>query len=326
MNRFRYVSVAVVLVCLLVGQILLSGCEPEVATVVVTSVPEEIEVVVTSPPEVVYEATEEPTEEATEAPVTGSARGQAVPVASSTGPNRLIIKNAEIALRVSDTAVAVDRTTQIVTDVGGYIISSRVWYEEWLEESYQYATITMGVPVDQFERAMRRLRELAVQVVDERASGEDVTDEYVDLESRLENLEATRDRIRQFLEQAETVEEAVMVNEELTIVEGQIEQVQGRMNYLFDRASYSTITVQIEPELAPATPTPAPSWSPSQTLEEAGDTLGAIGRTLVDAAIWMGVVGVPVIGPPVLLVWIVWRTIRRRRKRSDSEDGAQPVA
>ena len=114
-------------------------------------------------------------------------------------PNRLIVKDAQLRLMVADTDLAIDRVTQVVDDCGAYIISSRVWYQDWMEESYKYASMTIGVPVDQFERAIRRLRDLAVQVVDETAAGQDVTDEYVDLQSRLGNLEATRDRIREFL-------------------------------------------------------------------------------------------------------------------------------
>ncbi len=86
-------------------------------------------------------------------------------------PNRLIVKNAELELLVAETDVAIDLATQITADCAGYIISSRVWYDEWAGESYKYATITIGVPVDQFERAMRRMRSLALRVIDESASG-----------------------------------------------------------------------------------------------------------------------------------------------------------
>jgi hypothetical protein len=239
-------------------------------------------------------------------------------------PHRLIVKNAELELLVAETDVAIDLTTQIAADCAGYIISSRVWYEEWQEESYKHATITLGVPVDQFERAMRRLRGLALQVIDETASGQDVTDEYVDLQSRLGNLEATRDRIREFLDQAQSVEESLRINAELTIVEEQIEQVEGRMNYLFDRAAYSTITAQIKPDLPPIipaptptpipTPTPTPPWSPTQTVERAGHTLGSILRVVTEIAIWVIIVVVPLLAPPLLVVWAVQRWVKARRE------------
>jgi hypothetical protein len=161
--------------------------------------------------------------------------------------------------------------------------------------------------VDQFERAMRRLRGLALQVMDETASGRDATDEYVDLQSRLGNLEATRDRIREFLNQAKDVEESLRVNDQLATIEEQIEQVRGRMNYIFDRATYSTITMQISPELPPVTPTPTPPlpptptptptptppWNPMQTAHQAGHTLGSILRVLTEITIWIAIVVVP---------------------------------
>ena len=109
--------------------------------------------------------------------------------------NRKIIKNADVRLLVKDTDVAIDRTTQIIGDLGGYIISSRVWYQDYYGNNLKYATMTLGIPVDQFERALTRLRELSIRVLDENASGEDVTDQYVDLQSQLQNLEATRARM-----------------------------------------------------------------------------------------------------------------------------------
>jgi hypothetical protein len=274
-------------------------------------------------------ATPAPTSEPIAAPASSDFYASAFP----SRPNRLIVKNAELKLLVADTDVAIDRTTQIAADTSGYIISSRVRYDEWLGQSYKYASITIGVPVDQFELAMRRLRALAVQVVDETASGQDVTDEYVDLQSRLDNLIATRDRIRQFLDQAQTVEESLRVNEQLAVIEEQIEQVQGRMNYLFDRSAYSTITVQIDPELpqptpAPTptptlTPTPTPPWSPTQTVQAAGNTLGSILRVLVrfftELAIWTVVVIAPLVAPPALVIWGVYRWFNRRDRRGAAQ-------
>jgi uncharacterized coiled-coil protein SlyX len=244
---------------------------------------------------------------------------------------RKIIKNAEIRLQVEDTDVAIDRSTQIVADTGGYIISSRVWHREWFDTSYKYASITIGVPVDQFEPAMRRLRNLAVQVIDEKASGKDVTDEFVDLQSRLENLEATRDRIRSFLDQAKTVEEALQVNQQLAEVEAEIEQVKGRMSYLTDRSAYSTITIQLEPVLPdpPATPSPTPvpatptatpvAWDPGKTAHNAGKTVVGAYQGLIELAIWFFVVVVPIVGPPIFIIWLLIRLFGRKRSQPPEE-------
>ena len=249
--------------------------------------------------------------------------------AAAVRANRMIVKNADLQLTVEDTDVAIDRVTQVVGDVGGYIVSSRVWYQDWLDEAYKYASITVGIPVDQFEDTMRRLRALALTVDDERAGGQDVTDEYVDLESRLRNLKATRDRIREFLDQAQNVEEALRVNEELKAVEAEIEAVQGRMNYLFDRAAFSTITVQLspalpDPPLAP-TPTPTPSpepWSTTRVARDAGQTFTAILRVFAELAIWFSIVVLPFALPPVALLVGVRHWLKRNpRIRHESTNG-----
>ena len=125
--------------------------------------------------------------------------------------------------------------TQIVADTGGYIISSQTA----MKDNYKTATLNVAVPSDEFEMVQRRVRQIALVVLRDTAEGKDVTDEYVDLESRLKNLEATEARIREFLAQAKTVDEALKVNQQLSDVQGQIEQVKGRMNFINDRAACS---------------------------------------------------------------------------------------
>jgi hypothetical protein len=236
--------------------------------------------------------------------------------AAAFAASHMIIKNADIKLLVEDTDIAIDRSTQIVGDVGGYIISSRVWYQPWYDgENYKYATITLGVPVDQFERTLSRLRGLSVRVLDETASGEDVTDQYVDLQSQLTNLQATRDRIKSFLDQATNVDEALRINQELANVEAQIEEIQGRMNYLKDRSAYSTITINFEPVLPDLTPTPTPTpdpWNPGGTFRDAAKTVTYAYQGIVDFLIWFFVVLIPILLPPALVVAAIWKLLTRK--------------
>ena len=235
-----------------------------------------------------------------------------------TSNDHMIIKNADIKLLVKNSDVVVDGVTQIVGDSQGYIVSSRVWFQDYYGTNYKYATLTIGVPVDQFETAMRRLRGLAIRVLDENATGQDVTDQYVDLQSQLTNLEATRDRIKGFLDRAKTVDEALQINQQLSDVEAQIEQIKGKMNYLSNRSAFSTITVNIEPDLPPVvatptltpTPTPTPAlgpWNPGETTQDASRTLISIYRGIIDFLIWIFIVVVPIFAPPILIIWfIVW--------------------
>lgn len=240
----------------------------------------------------------------------------------------MIIKNAEIKLLVDKTDTVIDRSMQVVGDVGGYIISSKVWFQPGPDgTNYKYATISIGVPVDQFETAMRRLRGVALKVLDENASGQDVTSEYVDLQSQLGNLEATRDRIRSFLDNAKTVEESLTINQELTNIEGQIEQVKGRMNFLSNRSAYSTITVNLEPDIPPVTPTVTPTamptatpepWNPGKTVGHATDAVTTIYKGLIELAIWLIIVIVPLLAPIMLAVWGIFKFAARKSKKVET--------
>jgi hypothetical protein len=240
----------------------------------------------------------------------------------------MIIKNAEIKLLVEKTDIAIDRSIQVVGDVGGYIISSKVWYQAGPDgTNYKYSTLTIGVPVEQFETAMRRLRGVALRVLDENASGQDVTSEYVDLQSQLGNLEVTRDRIRSFLDNAKTVEESLQINQELTNIEAQIEQVKGRMNFLSNRSAYSTITINLEPDIPAITPTATPTaiptatpepWNPGKTVTHAADTVTNIYQGLIELAIWLLIVIVPIIAPPTLVVWAIYKFATRKSKKTST--------
>ncbi|HEY2980034.1 MAG TPA: DUF4349 domain-containing protein [Anaerolineales bacterium] len=241
----------------------------------------------------------------------------APPPEAPAAAGRLIIKNADVRLLVADTDVAVDRATQIVGDLGGYIVSSRVWYQDYYGDNLKYATITIGVPVEQFERALSRMRGLSVQVLDESASGEDVTDQYVDLQSQVQNLEATRERIQSFLDQAQNVDEALRINQQLSEIERQIEQIKGQINFLSDRSAYSTLTINFEPELpeivSTPTPTPVPDpWDPGHTFENARGSLTSAYQGILDFLIWFLVAFVPIVAPPLLIAWFIWRMLTRQ--------------
>jgi uncharacterized protein DUF4349 len=246
--------------------------------------------------------------------------------------NRMIIKNADVRLMVKDTDVAIDRATQVISDAGGYIVSSRVWYQDYYGNNLKYAAITIGIPVDEFEHALVKLRDLAVRVVDEVASGDDVTEQYVDLQSQLTNLEATRARIQEFLKDAKTIDEALRINQELANIEGQIEQIKGQMNYLNDRSAYSTITINFEPEFPILTPTPTPTayptatpipWKPGDTFQEAKKTVTVAYQGIADFLIWVGVVILPIFLPLALILWGVWKFMNRKTVKvvSQKADG-----
>jgi hypothetical protein len=276
-----------------------------------------------------------PTQAALAKPGAVSQSGVSDVGASPYRTSQMIIKNGEMNLLVADVDVALDRATAIAVELGGYLLNGK----SWMQDGWKYSSLTVGVPVDQFETAQRRMRALAVQVLNDTASGQDVSTEFVDVQSRVVNLEATAARIREFLKQAKDVNEALQVNAKLAEVEAEIEQAKGRMNYLKDRAAYSTLTISLEPQrptptptLTPtvtptptATPTPTPNvWRPDRTFNAASEVLTGLMRVIGDVVIWFCVVVAP-FALPVVIIWTLWRRAQQKKvKRVALPDESTP--
>lgn len=257
--------------------------------------------------------------------VTGMPTQTAAPIGTAVAEEpaaqqRLIIKDGRMDVSVEDTETAVAEATDLTLQLDGYIISQQVWDDD---RGYRHATMRVGVPVLRFEGAMQAFRELGA-VTNESASGEDVTDQYVDLQSRLDNLIATRDRLRTFLEDATTIEEALRINEELKVVEEEIAVIQGRLNFLADRAAFSTISLSLNPWVPTPTPSPTPTntpiptaqaWNPGDTAQLAAVDLQESAQETADFGIYYGIV----CGPWLLLFGLLglagWKVVGWWRKR-----------
>jgi len=230
----------------------------------------------------------------------------AAPIKVPIGREQMIVMNGDLQLRVTEADQSLTQVKAIAIEAGGYVAKS----EAWSDGATRSARAELRVPAPQFQFVMDRLKGLAVEVIRESAVGEDVTEEYVDLEGRLKGVQATAARTEALLEKAEKVDEALKVNTELGRLQEQIEQVTGRMAYLENRAAYSTINVTLSPVVTPTpTPTPAPGWLPGATVERAVGFWGTAARFSVDVLIWLVVVGLPL----GLLIWFVTRALRRAR-------------
>jgi hypothetical protein len=230
------------------------------------------------------------------------------------GIERLIIRNASLSVVVPDTEAALDEINDLVDELGGYVVESNVYqYQEGLQ-----ANVTLRVPAESLDVALERIRGMATEVRSERISGQDVTEEYVDLQSRMRHLEATEARLLEFLEEAEDTEAALAVYEQLRQVQAEIEQVKGRIQYLEQSAALATISLDIIPDEL-AQPIQVGGWRPQGTLRNAFQSLVRVLQSLVDAAIFIVVLVIPALAvialPLAGLFLLVRATVRRRRAR-----------
>jgi len=212
--------------------------------------------------------------------------------------DRKIVKTGSVTLEVEDIAETIDEVAEMADELNGYVVSSYKYeYERGVS-----GHITIRVPFEKFDEAFARLRQLAIDVPYETTTAEDVTEEYVDLESQLRNLQATEVQYLTLLEKAETVEEMLKVQKELSNVRGQIEQIEGRMKYLEQTSDTALIEVTLQETKGLAEP-----WSASAAFQSAVRGLTTFGRGLATALIWLGIFCWAWVPP--LVIWL-----RRRRR------------
>jgi hypothetical protein len=162
-------------------------------------------------------------------------------------------------------------------------------------------------------------------LLDESGNGQDVTDEYGDQIAHLESLYATQERMRAFLDQATTITETFTVHQELIQIETEIGEVQGRANYLKERADSAAVTVKLvpyiptptpSPTLTPTptmTPTPLPTpaqWRPGDTAETAVVILQNSTQSVADVIIYFGILWCPWLLLFAFIGFIIWRVYR----------------
>ncbi len=240
---------------------------------------------------------------------------------------RLVIRNAYLTIEVEAVSAVETAIRNRAEQLGGYVVSVQT---SGSDENLR-STIVFRVPSDQFETALSGVEGLANKVFSRSVSGDDVTEEFVDLESRLRNLEATRDRLLDLLTRATRVEDALQVNSALTDVQGQIEQIRGRMQYLTTSAAFSTISVELSPVPLPPAIVQEDSWQPVTVARQALGDLVEFGQGILEVGI-VFLVWSPVWLPLLLLGFWGWRRLMRsqhppvRRPPTTPAGPDQPVA
>ena len=219
------------------------------------------------------------------------------------GEERLIVSTASLSLVVSDLGDALSRIETMAGRLGGVVGSSS-------RREDRAASISIRVPAEQFTMAMDELRDLAERVEDENTQSRDVTEEYVDLESRLRNLEAGEKQLLDFMEKAEKLEDVVNVFRELSSVRERIEVTWGRMQYLERTSAMSLINVNLRPVSSPE-PVVKPGWSLQENIKSALRGLSSVGQGLASAGIWLLVLS-PVWLPILLISFFLGRRLLKK--------------
>ena len=235
--------------------------------------------------------------------------------------DRMIVRTGSLAIVVEDTEETLEAIERLASELGGYVSD----LQSWRQDDQMAATVTIRILAASFDQARERVKELAIEVESENASGQDVTEEYVDLEARLGNLEVAEGELRELLASAQEThkdaESILAIYNEITNVRMQIEQIKGRMQYLENASDLGTLTITVTPEEIQE-PVVEPGWEPLNQARDALRTLVNALKALANVLIWVVLFFAPlvaILALPIILIWLVWYLRRRRRRRSKTE-------
>jgi Domain of unknown function (DUF4349) len=156
---------------------------------------------------------------------------------------RKVIYNADLRITIDKLQSAMETVRKMVEDKGGYIVESTTNIGE---DGYEDGMMAVRVPMNGFRPFLQEVKDLSEGSPHESVRGEDVTEEYVDLSSRLKAKQQVRDRLESFMKEAERTEDLLKISADLARVQEEIEQIEGRLKFLKNQSDYSTVTIQFE--------------------------------------------------------------------------------
>lgn len=245
---------------------------------------------------------------------------------------RIVIKNADLAIVVADVEGRMKNIQIMAEQMGGFVVSSNL-YQSYTSDYVEVpeAQIVVRVPSEKLEEAMNQIKKDVVEVQSETVSGQDVTAEYVDLKSRLKNLEAAEAQLDEILKTATETEDVVNVFNQLVYYREQIELVKGQIKYYDEAAALSSISVRIIAE-ATVQPIVIGKWEPKGIALEAIQDLINFMQGFTEFLIRFVIFTLPaliIIAIPLYLLFIGVRALARKlrgnkaRKQQPEEDSVE---
>jgi len=240
---------------------------------------------------------------------------------------RMIIENAEIAVVVSDVEARMAELQEMARGMGGHVVSSNLYKTYRNNIEAPEGTLVIRVPSGNLNDALANIKAGAVEVQNETRSGQDVTSQYVDLQSRLKNLEAAEAQLTEIMKNATETEDVVNIFNQLVYYREQIELVKGQMKYLEESAALSAITIQLIAEET-IKPIEIAGWKPQGIARDAVQDLINFWQNFVNFLIRFIIYTLPVwitVGVPLYLVFIGVRALFRKLRGNKAKVEEQVV-
>jgi len=234
---------------------------------------------------------------------------------------RIVIKNASLSIVVMDPSSAMQSITEMAEGMGGFVVNSNV-YKTTSDQGLEVpiANVTVRIPAEKLEQALTQIKDLVedpeINILNEDVSGQDVTSEVTDLESRLRNLEAAEEQLLEIMDTATRTEDVITLFRELTAVREDIEVIQGQIKYYSESAQLSAISIYIQAKAA-LEPITIGGWQPGVEAQRALQALVDGGQFLVNMLIWIVILVVPISAAIFLPIFFIVRFLRKKKQKKN---------
>ncbi|MGZ6317328.1 MAG: DUF4349 domain-containing protein [Anaerolineales bacterium] len=248
----------------------------------------------------------------------GSAAGPAVDNSAAAPTNRLVIQNADLSIVVPDVNARVNEIQTMAKAMGGFIVSVNVAQTYTSNgDKVPQAQIVVRVPQDKIDDALAQIKKNTVDVQNETRSGNDVTDQYVDLQSRLTAKQAAEQQLLKIMQNATKTQDVLDVYAQLQQVQSDIEVLKGQIKFYEQSAAMSAISVNVIAEET-VKPIKIGGWEPRGVANDAIQQLIYFWQAFINFLIRFFLYILPVlitIGIPLYILFLILRWLLRRTRR-----------
>ena len=228
--------------------------------------------------------------------------------------SQYLVKSLSVNLEVKDTRAAANDVQSWITSHDSQATSAGMNYEGYGDNLFRI-TLTYSVQASLYPRVEQYVRDYASQhggrLLSLNESVQDVSNQYVDVQSRLTSLRAEQTRLRELLSRAQAMGDILSIEQGLTDVEGKIESMEAQLKTLASQITFYPVTIIISPSVAYMPAQTGSDWNMGQILQDAFAASLGFAQGLVTFLIWLLAFSVYVI-PVVVLVWLVKRFNRRQ--------------
>ena len=243
----------------------------------------------------------------------GYGGGGAASAPQTANAERLVIQNASLSIVVDQPEESMQNITALAERFGGFVVNSYL-YQRTLANGLEApsASITIRVPAERLTEALDLIEQDARTVQNQNLSGQDVTAEYTDLQSRLRNLEDAERLLRQIMQDAEDTEDVLAAFNQLNYITEQIEVLKGQIKYYEESAAMSSISVELVASQA-VQPITIGGWEPVGVAKDAIQALLSALQGIVNALIWLVLYALPILLVLGYPLYLLVRWLRKRR-------------